>query len=132
MRALIGSLILFDSESLTVCHSELVSESKKERLTIMAKFAKGMNVKAIETKYGELLKIGINVEKIKENPTKNDWLNVTIKRGKNTNKPYLEIDNFKPDKKEEQSEGELIQTEDKDLEDDFWKESDLEDEEVPF
>lgn len=123
----------FISESLTVCHSELVSESKKERLTIMAKFAKGMNIKAIQTKYGELLKIGINVEKIKENPTNNDWLNVTIKRGKDTNKPYLEIDNFKPNKdKTEQSEGELIQTEDKDLEDDFWKESDLEDEEVPF
>lgn len=98
----------------------------------MAKFAKGMNVKAIQTKYGELLKIGINVEKIKENPTNNDWLNVIIKRDKDSNKPYLEIDNFKPDKKEEQSESELIQTEDKDLEDDFWKESDLEDEEVPF
>ena len=118
----------FISESLTVCHSELVSESKKERLTIMAEFAKGMNVKAIQTKYGELLKICINVEKIKENPTNNDWLNVTIKRGKNTNKPYLEIDNFKPDK--EQSEGELIQTEDKDLEDDVDKHN--YDEEVPF
>lgn len=118
----------FISESLTVCHSELVSESKKERLTIMAEFAKGMNIKAIQTKYGELLKIGINVEKIKENPINNDWLNVTIKRGKNTNKPYLEIDNFKPDK--EQSEGELIQTEDKDLEDDVDKHN--YDEEVPF
>lgn len=118
----------FISESLTICHSELVSESKKERLTIMAEFAKGMNIKAIQTKYGELLKIGINVEKIKENPTNNDWFNVTIKRGKNTNKPYLEIDNFKPDK--EQSEGELIQTEDKDLEDDVDKHN--YDEEVPF
>lgn len=99
----------------------------------MTEFAKGMNIKAIKTKYGELLKIGINLEKIKQNPTNNDWLNVTIKRGKDTNKPYLEIDNFKPNKdKTEQSEGELIQTEDKDLEDDFWKESDLEDEEVPF
>lgn len=99
----------------------------------MTEFAKGMNIKAIKTKYGELLKIGINVEKIKENPTNNDWLNVIIKRGKESNKPYLEIDNFKPNKdKKEQSEGELIQTEDKDLEDDFWQESDLEDEEVPF
>lgn len=96
----------------------------------MAKFAKGMNVKAIQTKYGELLKIGINVEKIKENPTNNDWLNVIIKRGKDSNKPYLEIDNFKPDKKEEQSESELIQTEDKDLEDDVDKHN--YDEEVPF
>ena len=96
----------------------------------MAEFAKGMNIKAIETKYGELLKIGINVEKIKENPINNGWFNVTIKRGKDTNKPYLEIDNFKPDKKEEQSEGELIQTEDKDLEDDVDKHN--YDEEVPF
>ncbi len=96
----------------------------------MAEFAKGMNIKAIETKYGELLKIGINVEKIKENPTNNDWLNVIIKRGKESNKPYLEIDNFKPDKKEEQSESELIQTEDKDLEDDVDKHN--YDEEVPF
>ena len=99
----------------------------------MAEFAKGMNIKAIKTKYGELLRIGINVEKIKENPTNNDWLNVTIKRGKDTNKPYLEIDNFKPDKEEEQSEGELIQAEDKDLEDDFWKENEAEYyEEIPF
>lgn len=96
----------------------------------MAEFAKGMNIKAIETKYGELLKIGINVEKIKENPTNNDWLNVIIKRGKESNKPYLVIDNFRPDKKEEQSESELIQTEDKDLEDDVDKHN--YDEEVPF
>ena len=95
----------------------------------MAKFAKEMNVKAIQTKYGELLKIGINVEKIKENPTNNDWLNVTIKRGRDTNKPYLEIDDFKPNKTE-QSEGELIQTEDKDLEDDVDKHN--YDEEIPF
>ena len=66
----------------------------------MAEFAKGMNIKAIQTKYGELLKIGINLEKIKENPTNNDWFNVIIKRGKESNKPYLEIDDFKPDKKE--------------------------------
>ena len=32
----------------------------------MAEFAKGMNIKAIQTKYGELLKIGINIDKIKE------------------------------------------------------------------
>lgn len=96
----------------------------------MAEFAKGMNIKAIQTKYGKLLKIGINVEKIKENPTNNDWFNVIIKRGKDTNKPYLEIDNFKPDKKEEQSEDELIHTEDKDLEDDVDKHN--YDEEVPF
>lgn len=96
----------------------------------MTEFAKGMNIKAIKTKYGELLKIGINLEKIKQNPTNNDWLNVTIKRGKDTNKPYLEIDKFKPDKKEEQSEGELIQVEDKDLEDDVDKHN--YDEEVPF
>lgn len=99
----------------------------------MAEFAKGMNIKAIKTKYGELLKIGINLEQIKKNPTSNGWFNVIIKRGKESNKPYLEIDNFKPDKKEEQSEGELIQTEDKDLEDDFWKENETEYyEEVPF
>lgn len=97
----------------------------------MTEFAKGMNIKAIQTKYGELLKIGINLEKIRENPTNNDWFNVIIKRGKDSNKPYLEIDNFK--KKEEQSESELIQTEDKDLEDDFWKENEAEYyEEVPF
>ena len=85
----------------------------------MAEFAKGMNIKAIQTKYGELLKIGINLEKIKENPINNGWFNVIIKRGKESNKPYLEIDNFKPDK--EQSESELIQTEDKDLEDNVEK-----------
>lgn len=96
----------------------------------MTEFAKGMNIKAIQTKYGELLKIGINLEKIKENPTSKGWFNVIIKRGKESNKPYLEIDNFKPDKKEEQSEGELIQNEDKDLEDDVDKHN--YDEEVPF
>lgn len=94
----------------------------------MAEFAKGMNIKTIQTKYGELLRIGINVEKIKENPTNNDWFNVTIKRGKESNKPYLEIDNFKPNK--EQPEEHLIETEDKDLEDDVEKHN--YDEEIPF
>ena len=95
----------------------------------MTEFAKGMNIKAIQTKYGELLRIGINVKKIKENPTNNDWFNVIIKRGKDTNKPYLEIDDFKPNKTE-QSEEHLIETEDKDLEDDVDKHN--YDEEVPF
>lgn len=94
----------------------------------MAEFAKGMNIKAIQTKYGELLKIGINLEKIKENPINNGWLNVIIKRGKESNKPYLEIDNFKPNK--EQSEEHLIETEDKDLEDNVDKHN--YDEEIPF
>ena len=86
----------------------------------MAEFAKGMNIKAIQTKYGELLKIGINLEKIKENPTSKGWFNVIIKRGKESNKPN----------KTEQSEEHLIKTEDKDLEDDVEKHN--YDEEIPF
>lgn len=53
-------------------------------------FAKGINVKAIQTKYGEIIKVGINTEKIFENQINNGWVNFDIKKSK-TGTLYAEI-----------------------------------------
>lgn len=54
-------------------------------------FAKGVNVKAIQTKYGEIIKVGINTEKIFENNiSENGWVNFDIKKSK-TGTLYAEI-----------------------------------------
>ena len=64
-------------------------------------FAKGVSVKEVATKYGSILKIGINVEKFYENPqTETGFVNIDILKGKESGKPYAVINNFKPDKKE--------------------------------
>jgi hypothetical protein len=54
-------------------------------------FAKGVNVKTIQTKYGEIIKVGINTEKIFENNiSENGWVNFDIKKSK-TGTLYAEI-----------------------------------------
>lgn len=61
----------------------------------MAEFVKKMNVKAVKTKYGEILKLGIHKDLFKENNVKGDWLNVDVLRSKDDNKPYLTINEYK-------------------------------------
>lgn len=59
-------------------------------------FANGINVKVIETKYGELIKLGIHRESILNNPyNERGWVNVVLKRSKAGNM-YPEIDTFNP------------------------------------
>lgn len=49
----------------------------------MAEFAKGVNCKTIKTKFGEIIKLGVNLEQFGENPI-NDagFINVEIKKAK--------------------------------------------------
>lgn len=81
------------------------------------KFVKKMNIRAVKTQYGEILKIGIHKDLFKENQVTGDWLNVDILRSKEGNKPYLVINEYKP-KDEIQKDENIVQFED--------------DEEIPF
>lgn len=58
------------------------------------------NVKVTNTQYGELIKIGIP-EKDFTAYVKDGWLNVVLKKGKDSGKYYLELDTFVPKNKEE-------------------------------
>lgn len=50
----------------------------------MAEFAKGVNCKTIKTKFGEIIKLGINVEQFCEGNEVNDsgFINVEVKKSK--------------------------------------------------
>lgn len=55
-------------------------------------YAQGVFITATETIYGELLNVGINVAEFAENPmNEKGFINFTIKRAKETNKPYAEL-----------------------------------------
>jgi hypothetical protein len=56
------------------------------------------NVKVINTKFGELVKISISVKDFDENQ-KNGWVNAVLKKSKE-GKYYLELDEWTPEKKE--------------------------------
>lgn len=47
-----------------------------------AEFTKGVNLKTVETKYGEIIKVGINLDEIANNPKNGSWVNFDIKKGK--------------------------------------------------
>lgn len=71
----------------------------------MTEFAKGVNVKAVKTKYGEILKIGIKLEEFANNPiNERGYINFDILRAKETNKPYAALDTYKKDKQQAESE----------------------------
>lgn len=73
-------------------------------------FAKGMNVKVVPTKYGEIIKIGVQIEKFSENPINDDgWINIDILTSKN-GKKYAVVDTFKAKKQE--TDGQIMQFED--------------------
>lgn len=49
----------------------------------MAEFAKGVNVKVVNTKFGEIIKLGINLEQFGENPiNERGYINVELKKAK--------------------------------------------------
>ena len=67
----------------------------------MTKFAKGVNLKSVKTKYGEILKVGIKLEEFADNPiNEHGYINFDILRAKETNKPYAALDNYKKDDKQ--------------------------------
>lgn len=54
---------------------------KKQEQTF--EFAKGVNVKVQETKYGDIIKLGIKVEQFLENePNEADFVNIEIRKSK--------------------------------------------------
>ncbi len=73
---------------------EYLEENKKQ-------FASGISIRPQATKYGEILKIGINLENFKNNPQNNGWVNFEILKSKE-GKPYVVIDEFNS-KKEDNS-----------------------------
>jgi hypothetical protein len=71
----------------------------------MVEFAKGVNVKVVQTKYGDIIKIGIKLEEFGDNPiTDSGYINFDIKTSKSGNK-YAEINTYK--KQEEIDGGEI-------------------------
>lgn len=50
----------------------------------MAEFAKGINVKVVNTKFGEIIKLGINLEQFGEQNPINErgYINVELKKAK--------------------------------------------------
>lgn len=76
----------------------------------MTEFAKGMNVKVVPTKYGEIIKLGVQIEKFSENPINDDgWINIDILTSKN-GKKYAVVDDYKL--KKGKSDGQIMQFED--------------------
>lgn len=54
---------------------------KKQEQT--SEFAKGVSVKVQETKFGDIIKLGVNVEQFLENePNKAGFINIEIKKSK--------------------------------------------------
>ena len=54
---------------------------KKQQQEII--FAKGVSVKVQETKFGDIIKLGINVEQFLENePNETGFINIEIKKSK--------------------------------------------------
>lgn len=71
----------------------------------MTNFAKGVNLKSVKTKYGEILKVGIKLEEFANNPiNERGYINFDILRAKETNKPYAALDDYKKDEQKAESE----------------------------
>lgn len=81
----------------------------------MTEFAKGVNIKAVKTKYGEIIKVGINLEEFANNPINEDgWINLDILTSRN-GKKYAVVDTYKPAKKADkkaESDGQIMQFDD--------------------
>ena len=56
---------------------------KKQSQQNEAEFAKGISVKVQETKFGDIIKLGVNVEQFLENePNEAGFINIEIKKSK--------------------------------------------------
>lgn len=72
-------------------------------------FASGAIFKVQDTQYGEMIKLSIKTDEFKDfldTYDKNGWVNLNMKRSKDWNKPYLELDTWEPkgEKKQETKE----------------------------
>lgn len=67
----------------------------------MAEFVKGMRVKTQTTQYGEIIKIGINLEEFKQNPiNERGYINIDILTSKE-GKKYAKINDYKKEETQE-------------------------------
>lgn len=57
-------------------------------------FVSGVSIRPQATKYGEILKVGINLENFKNNPQNSGWVNFEILKNKE-GKYYAVIDEYK-------------------------------------
>jgi hypothetical protein len=81
----------------------------------MADFAKGITIKEKTFDNGSIINMSIDVTQVMENPINNDrYINITIKRGKESGKLYAVINEYysKKDNKVEETEGEIVKFED--------------------
>lgn len=84
----------------------------------MSEFVKGMSVKVQETKYGEIIKLGVNKDDFLQNPfNERGWVNIDILTSKE-GKKYAKINDYK---KSESVSEETSTTE-----------FDIDEEEIPF
>lgn len=59
-------------------------------------FPKGISTKTVNfDNGGQIIKLGINVEKIKENQLNGEWLNIDLKKSMSKDEWYAVIDNYK-------------------------------------
>ena len=78
----------------------------------MADFAKGITIKEKTFDNGSIINMSIDVTQVMENPINNDrYINITIKRGKESGKLYAINNEFfqKNNKKVEENNGEIVQ-----------------------
>lgn len=74
---------------------------KRKEKENMVEFAKGINVKTVDTKYGKIIKLGINYEKLGENPiTPTGWVNIDLMTSK-TGNLYAVPNTYQPPQKAE-------------------------------
>lgn len=86
-------------------------------------FAKGVNVKAKETQFGEIIKLGIKKEDFLTNPFKDTgWINIDLKKGK-SGKWYAEINTYQKSNQEQNASDES---------EPLFDDVDFDDEEIPF
>lgn len=110
-------LALIQWEAMPTTYNKLLAEQhrdnvikKRSKKMTEQNFAKGMNVKVVPTKYGEIIKIGVQIEKFSENPINDDgWINIDILTSKN-GKKYAVVDDYKL--KKGKSDGQIMQFED--------------------
>lgn len=61
----------------------------------MVEFAKGVNIKTVKTQYGEIIKVGINLEEFSNNPiNERGYINFDILTSKD-GKKYAALDTYK-------------------------------------
>lgn len=107
-------LALIQWEAMPTTYNKLLAEQhrdnvikKRSKKMTEQNFAKGMNVKVVPTKYGEIIKIGVQIEKFSENPINDDgWINIDILTSKN-GKKYAVVDDYKL--KKGKSDGQIMQ-----------------------